>query len=238
MPSYPLLSVVMPAYNEADNIAAAIDDIRAHVFGVVPESELLVVDDGSRDATAAIAGALAVGDPRIRVLTHANAGHGPSVVRGLREARGEFCLLLDSDRQIGLQDFAATWQLAQREDAVLGVRRQRHDPWHRLVLTRALRQWLSILVGVRINDANVPYKLVRREVALKAVALMPAQPLIPSVLLTVFLCRRGYRVAEQPVTHFARRAGEQSLRLGRLAGFCRAALGELMRFHRALNARS
>lgn len=228
----------MPAYNEAGNIAAAIADIQAHVFSVVPQAELYVIDDGSGDDTAKITQRLAAADPRIRVLTQANAGHGPSVVRGLRAARGEHCLLLDSDRQIGLQDFAETWRLAQSRDAVLGVRQRRHDPWHRLLLTRVLRAWLSTFLGVPIRDANVPYKLVRREVALQAVAMMPATPRIPSVLLTVFLCRRGYRVVEQPVLHFARTAGQPSLRLARLTVFCRAALGELMQFHRALNALS
>jgi glycosyltransferase involved in cell wall biosynthesis len=233
----PQLSVVMPAYNEADNIAGAIADIREHLFSVVPQSELLVIDDGSRDATAAIVRELAATDPRIRVLTQPNAGHGPAVVRGLHEARAERCLLLDSDRQIGLRDFARTWALADQHDAVLGVRGKRHDPWHRLLLTRVLRAWLSALVGVRARDANVPYKLVRRDVALRALELMPSQPRIPSVLLTVFLHRRGYRVVEQPVDHFARTAGQPSLRLMRLTVFCRAALRELMQFQRALKGR-
>lgn len=233
----PRLTVVMPAYNEADNIAGAIADILDHVFAVVPESELVIVDDGSRDGTADIAGGLAVADSRLRVLKQANAGHGPAVVRGLLEARGELCLLLDSDRQIGLQDFAETWRLAQTHDAVLGVRARRFDPWHRLLLTRVLRTWLATLLGVEARDANVPYKLVRRDVAMRAVALMPDRPRIPSVLLTVFLRRRGYRVAEQPVLHFARSAGQPSLRLARLAVFCRGALAELMRFHKALKGR-
>ncbi|MEO7761702.1 MAG: glycosyltransferase family 2 protein [Casimicrobiaceae bacterium] len=237
-PARPLLSVVMPAYNEADNIAAAIADIREHVFGVVARSELVVIDDGSRDETAAIVRELAAADPRIRLLTQANAGHGPALVRGLREARADRCLLLDSDRQIGLQDFGHTWKLADGHDAVLGVRWKRCDPWHRLLLTKLLRAWLSALVGVHARDANVPYKLVRRDIAMRALAMMPAKPAIPSVLLTVFLHLREYRIAEQPVEHFARTAGQPSLRLARLTVFCRGALQELMQFHKALNSRS
>ena len=225
----------MPAYNEADNIADAIADVRVHIFGHEPRAELLIVDDGSRDSTAQIALQLAAADPRIRVVTQPNAGHGPAVVRGLREARGKFCLLLDSDRQIGLENFPETWRLAQSHDAVLGVRAKRHDPWHRLVLTKVLRAWLSASLGVRARDANVPYKVVNREVALQAVALMPPRPRIPSVLLTVFLRRRGYRVTEQPIVHFARTAGQPSLRPARLIAFCQAALGELTRFQRALD---
>jgi hypothetical protein len=91
---------------------------------------------------------------------------------------------------------------------------------------------------VRAADANAPYKLIRREVALAALASMPPAPRIPSVLLTVYLSRRAHRVTEQPVTHFARTAGQPSLRLRRLAVFCRGALSELMRFHRALSQRT
>ncbi|MBN9427504.1 MAG: glycosyltransferase family 2 protein [Burkholderiales bacterium] len=234
----PTLSVLMPAYNEAENIAAAIDDVIEHVFAVVPSAELVIVDDGSRDATGAVAQRVADGDPRVRVVTQANAGHGPALVRGIHEARGDWCLLLDSDRQIGLQDFAVTWQLARQNDAVLGVRRRRHDPRHRLVLSRLLRGALSGLLGVHSTDANVPYKLLPRTLALEATAAMPPQPRIPSVLLTVYLHRRGLRIAEQDVQHFARSAGEASLRWRRLIAFCRTALRELLRFHRSLPPRS
>ncbi|MGD9944138.1 MAG: glycosyltransferase family 2 protein [Burkholderiaceae bacterium] len=230
----PTLSVLMPAYNEAANIAAAIADVVEQVFPLVPSAELIVVDDGSRDETGELARRAGAGDPRIRVVTQTNAGHGPALVRGIREARGDWCLLLDSDRQISLQDFGLTWQLAQQHDAVVGVRRQRHDPRHRLLLSRALRGALNGLFGVRSADANVPYKLLRRSLAVAAVDAMPPQPRIPSVLLTVYLHHRRLRVAEQEVRHFARRAGEASLRWRRLLAFCRAALRELLSFQRSL----
>lgn len=232
------LSVVMPAYNEAANIEAAIDDVVAQVFAVVPAAEMLVVDDGSRDATGAIAAECSRRDPRIRVIVQANAGHGPALVRGLREARGDYCLLLDSDRQIGLGDFAETWRLAQDHDAVLGVRRDRADPRHRLLLSATLRAGMAAFLGVRSSDPNVPYKLIRRRVALDALDAMPPQPRIPSILLVVYLARRGLATVEQPVRHFERVAGETTLRFMRLVRFCRAALGELLRFDRSLGRRT
>lgn len=232
------LSVVMPAYNEEDNIAGAIGDIVRHVFSVMTCSELIVVDDGSRDGTARIASSLAAADSRIKVMSQINAGHGPALVNGIRLARGIFCLLLDSDRQIDLQDFAQTWRLGKTSDAVIGVRQQRQDPVHRLILTKSLKTALHVLFDVRAADANAPYKLVRREIALAALDSMPPSPRIPSVLLTVYFSRRAYRVIEQPVTHFPRTAGQPSLRLHRLAVFCRSALIELTRFNRALSQRT
>lgn len=159
-----------------------------------------------------------------------NGGHGPVLVRGIREARGDFCLLLDSDRQIELERLVETWFLRGAHDAVIGVRRRREDPVHRLVLREALR----LACGMRAADANAPYKLVRRTVLLEALATMPAQPRIPSVLLTVYLRRRGARIAEQAVPHRRRVAGEPSLRLGRLVRFCARATTELTRFRLGL----
>ncbi|MGE5172132.1 MAG: glycosyltransferase family 2 protein [Rudaea sp.] len=230
----PALSVVMPCYNEADNIDGAIRDVVLHVFSEVPDAELVVVDDGSRDASAAIVRGWTAREPRVRLVVQVNVGHGPALARGIRAAHGTHCLLLDSDRQIGLGEFGATWALREGCDAVLGVRRDRADAGHRLLLTAALRAWLAMVLRVRSADPNVPYKLVPRTTLLDALDAMPAHPLIPSILLTVYLNRRGLRIAEQAVPHAARAAGETSLRPRRLAAFCSRALGELMRFHRAL----
>jgi glycosyltransferase involved in cell wall biosynthesis len=223
----------MPAYNEAGNIAAAIDEVVTCVFGTVADAELIVVDDGSRDATAAIAAARAAQDARIRVLRQNNHGHGPALLAGVRAACGDYCLLLDSDRQIALHLFADSWRLAAPHLSVLGVREPRADPPHRRVLSMLLRRVLW-MIGVRAADANAPYKLVPRPVLLAAMAIMPPAPRIPSILLTVYLHRRGLPFVEQRVPHCARREGTTTLHAWRLARLCRHAFGELVQFRRAL----
>jgi glycosyltransferase involved in cell wall biosynthesis len=232
------LSIVMPAYNEAANIAGAIADVIAHVFVIEPAAELVIVDDGSRDATAAIASAFGASDARIRVVCQANSGHGAALMRGVAEARGTYCLLLDSDRQIPLRDFPQTWALGATHDAVLGVREDRADPFHRLLLSAVLRHVLRVLFATRAADANAPYKLVRKEVIQAAAATMPSEPAVPSILLTVYLRARGHRVVEQRVPHRRRAAGDTTLKPLRLARFCGAALRELRAYQRALAAHS
>lgn len=224
------LSVVMPAYNEAANIRGALDDVMHSVLRLVPDAEIVVVDDGSLDATAAAVQAYADRDGRVHLMRQANGGHGPALVRGILASQGEYCLLLDSDRQVGLERFAETWRLCATHDAVIGVRHPRDDPRHRVLLSRALRRVLQWGCGVHATDANAPYKLVRRPALLQALAAMPEQPLIPSVLLTMHLCRSKATVVEQVVPHRRRAAGEASLRLGRLMRFCAYATMELARF--------
>lgn len=220
----------MPAFNEAANITGALDDIMERVLRLVPDAEIVVVDDGSLDGTAAAVQAYATQDGRVHLVQQANGGHGPALVRGILASRGDYCLLLDSDRQVGLEHFAETWRLCATHDAVIGVRHPRNDPTHRLLLSRTLRGVLRLGFGVDVTDANVPYKLVQRLVLLQALAAMPEQPRIPSVLLTMHLCRSKARVVEQVVPHRRRSAGEPSLRLGRLVRFCAHASVELARF--------
>ncbi|WP_051236233.1 glycosyltransferase family 2 protein [Ottowia thiooxydans] len=228
------LSVIMPCYNEAGSISAAIEEVVVNVLALVPASELVVMDDGSTDDSAEIARQWSARDPRVRVVSQPNAGHGPALVNGIREAHGEWCLLLDSDRQVSLEGFGDTWALASEHEAVLGIRRPRFDPKHRLVLSAAVHWVLVNWAGVRVTDANVPYKLIRRRFLLDAVAAMPVRPRIPSILLTVYLSHLGVRIAEQPIQHRARTTGQSVLRPLKLARFCAASALELWHFRRSL----
>jgi len=118
------LSVIMPVYNEEEAISAAVAEVQQHVLDLVSGSELVVVDDGSRDRTGALLDAAAAGDPRVNVLHQANGGHGAALLNGLQRARGEYVFLIDSDRQIPLDDFRRAWDEIQAgRDAVFGVRR-------------------------------------------------------------------------------------------------------------------
>lgn len=233
----PTLSVIMPAYNEAGSIEAAVGDVLTHVCSVVPETEIIVVDDGSRDQTPAILAAMAGRVPQLRIVTQANAGHGPALLRGLAEARGRVLLLLDSDRQIALDAFAGHWKRLQDENllGLIGIRRPRNDPPHRLVITRLMRAAIALSFGRSPQDAGVPYKLLRREAWEEADRLIPDRAWIPSVLAAIVLLRRHPdRVREVVVTHLARDHGTSALNYRRLARFCRHAFGEIRNLRREL----
>ena len=92
----------MPVYNEEGAIVAAVDEVREHVLALIPESELVVVDDGSRDSTGRLLDDLSAADTRIAVIHQANGGHGAALLTGLNAARGDYVFLIDSDRQIPL----------------------------------------------------------------------------------------------------------------------------------------
>lgn len=225
------LSVVMPVYNEEGAIALAIDEVQRHVLAHVAGAELVVVNDGSRDGTAAIIDEAAARDPRVRPIHQANRGHGGALMAGLAEARGEYVLLIDSDRQILLDDFHVAWQhVLNGRDGVFGVRRVRHDPALRLRLSAFIRRVTGLLFGVRLIDPNVPYKLFKRSIWLEASPLIPADTLAPSLFLAIFADKRGHDIVRVDIVHKERDTGVVSIRRYKLFKFCATALGQLLAF--------
>lgn len=219
----------MPVYNEEGAIVAAVDEVRQFVLSYVPDSELVVVDDGSRDATGRLLDEAAAADPRIRVIHQANGGHGAALLAGLKAARGDCLFLIDSDRQIPLDGFQAAWShITSGRDAVFGVRRRRYDPVLRLYLSRLIRHSVNALFGVRLHDANAPYKLFRRALWEDARDCVPDGTLAPSMFLAIVARSRGYDVLEIDVTHKERDTGEVTLRKFKLLKFCAKGLSQLM----------
>lgn len=202
----------MPAYNEEAHIDACVTEWYEAVVARVPDSELVVVDDCSRDNTGARLASLAGQLPALRVLrTPVNAGHGPAVRLGLEQCRGAFLFQTDSDRQHSPDDFWSLWD--RRHDAafVFGVRERRADGLFRLAVSLGLRGVNAVVWGRAIRDANCPFKLMRREALTTLLAAIPRDSFIPMVMVSVLARHHGYPVLEVPVRHFARSAGEASL---------------------------
>jgi dolichol-phosphate mannosyltransferase len=236
------LSIVMPAYNEEVAIAAAVEDIISHVVPHVRSAEIVVVNDGSKDRTLAILKDIASHEPRLTLIDRPNGGHGPALITGLNAASGESLLLLDSDRQIALENFAAAWSAYRAGDALIGIRADRRDGLVRAIISRSMRAVLGVLFGKVPRDPNIPFKIVRRaDWARAASAIGPDNPL-PSVLLALHLVKSGARIVQHPITHRAREGSVSELRGWKLFKFCLLAGRTLLAFRlnpevRALRAR-
>ena len=175
----------------------------------------------------------------MRVIHQKNTGHGGAVMAALAAARGEYVFLLDSDRQIPLDDFPKAWrEIASGREAVFGVRRRRHDPALRLYLTAVIRLAVRLLFGVRLSDANVPYKLLRKSIWDEARPLVPDGTLAPSLFLAIIAKRRGHDIVEIDVTHKERDTGEVSIRRMKLLKFCARGLSQMLALRRRLSRRS
>jgi dolichol-phosphate mannosyltransferase len=212
------VSVVMPVYNEAAGLAVVVEEVVREILDRVPGSELVVVDDCSTDASAAIVEGLAATDSRIRLLRNArNSGHGPTIRHGMDDARSPWIFHLDSDGQVDVAEFIGMWERRAGCDLVLGIRARRNDPAHRLVLTRCVRAMVSVLARRRVPDANVPFKLIRRDLYRHLQPVVPPEVFAPSILIVLGALRSGARVTEVEITHLPRRHGTSTLHLRRLA---------------------
>jgi len=229
MPETTRLSVIMPVYNEEEAIVAAVDEVRQHVLALLPEAEFVIVDDGSRDGTGRLLDEAAATDRRIRVIHQPNGGHGAALLTGLNAAIGDYVFLIDSDRQIPLDQFQAAWaEVMAGRDAVFGVRRRRYDPVLRLYLSRLIRHSVNVLFRVSLRDPNAPYKLFRRGIWTEARSCVPDGTLAPSLFLAIVAKSRGYNILEVDVTHKERDTGEVTLRHFRLLKFCARGLGQML----------
>ncbi len=233
--SAPPLSVVMPCYNEEGCIEEVVRDWISEIGSKIPEHELIVVNDGSRDASGEILDRLAEQLPQLRVHHQKNAGHGPALRAGLEAARGEWIFHVDSDNQFRSADFWTLWDARDTYRYMTGIRVQRHDPLHRLVITRILRVLMFLFFGVWVRDSNVPYKLVGRPELDMLLELVPRDVFAPSIFLTVAAAKL-VPFKEFQVTHLPRETGTISIvRLGLLKA-CFRCVGELASFRSALRA--
>ena len=231
----PPLTVAMPVYNEQETVRLAVADAQRAILDLVPGAELIVVNDGSTDDSGRVLDEVAAADPRVSVIHQENRGHGGAVMRALSSARGDYVMLVDSDRQIPLDSFASAWaDIQMGRDCVFGVRRHRHDPALRLFLMKLVRTAIRVLFGVRLFDANVPFKLLRQSIWLEALPCIPEDTLAPSLFLAIFVKRKGYDVAEIDVPHRRRATGVASIRRFKLFVFSAKAFVQLMAFRRRL----
>jgi glycosyltransferase involved in cell wall biosynthesis len=204
------LSVVMPAHNEAGNIETAVLDALAAAASVADRYEVVVVDDGSTDATAAIVEAMAatVG-PEIRLIRNeGNLGYGPTVRRALAAATMDWILFTDSDCQFDLAEVARLVPLTDDADIVAGWRRDRRDPWRRRLNAHLFNTAGRLVFGNNVRDVDCAFKLIRRS-ALARLELTATSAMINTELF--YQARlHGLRVVERPVTHRERTSGESS----------------------------
>jgi glycosyltransferase involved in cell wall biosynthesis len=201
----PDLSVVIPVYNEEDNLEPLWAELRPVLTALGLSCEVLFVDDGSQDRSADIVRALREADRRVRLVRlKTNAGESAATDAGFRAAHGRWVVTMDADLQNDPADIPRLLAHLDQWDAVTGwrVRRAAGDAWPKRMASRManrIRNWVS---DEAVQDSGCTFRAFRRE-CLRALALYRgAHRFIPTLLRM-----QGYRVVEVPVNHRPRRAG-------------------------------
>ena len=205
----PALSLVFPVWDEEQNLGPLIDAALAIAPQLAADFELIVVDDGSRDGSAALLDARRRADARVRVLTHeANTGYGAALRTGLRAARGDLVFFSDADLQFDLAELEALLALAGDCDIVAGYRAPRRDPWLRRVLAFGWGSCVRLLFGLPVRDIDCAFKVFHRRV-LEAIPIASVGAFVNTEIL-VRAESLGFRIRQVPVSHRPRRHGHQS----------------------------
>lgn len=198
------MSVVIPAYNEAPNIADVVAGVRAVIRA---SDEVIVVDDGSSDGTGA-----AAGEAGARVLTHAyNIGNGAALKTGIRGARGEHVVLMDGDGQHDPTDIPRLVKSLDAYHMVVGARTAASaTDLHRDVANRVFNGFATYLAKKRIEDLTSGFRALRGHIAKQFAYLLPNTFSSPSTL-TLGVIRAGYAVQYLPIVT-RRRKGTSKIR--------------------------
>jgi glycosyltransferase involved in cell wall biosynthesis len=208
-PSAPRLSVVVPAYNEAESLRPLVEALRRSLDGLGEAYELLVVDDGSTDGTRAVLDELAPRHPCLRVLRLVrNAGQSAAFLAGFDAAAGEVVVTLDADLQNDPADIPRLLAALPGHDAVLGVRATRRDDAVRRLSSRVANAVRRAATGDGLTDVGCSLKAFRRE-------HLRDLPRFDGVhrFFGTLLVWKGCRVVELPVGHHPRRAGQAKYNL-------------------------
>jgi glycosyltransferase involved in cell wall biosynthesis len=219
--------MVLPAYNEEENIVRAVERADAALAATGVQCELIVVNDGSRDRTGTILQQLTPLYPRLRVIEYfPNRGYGGALRAGFAAANGEWIFQSDADNQFNYLELERLIELAGTHDVVVGYRKPRQDP-----VMRRLNGWgwnalIRLFFGYVVRDIDCAFRLIRRS-ALERIPLTSDGAMISTEMLAGAKAR-GYQIVEVHVTHLPRHGGEPS---GANPRVILRAFRDLVRFH-------
>lgn len=209
----PQISLVIPLYNEEENVAPLLDELFAELRRLGRSHEVICVDDGSKDRTFSLLQSYAERTPELRVVRfRLNFGQTAAMSAGIEKARGEVIVPMDGDLQNDPRDIGPLLaQLDAGSDVVSGWRRDRQDKeFGRKLPSRVANRLISAISGVRLHDYGCSLKAYRRDVLRDVKLYGEMHRFIP-----IYASWQGAKVSELVVNHRARRAGKSKYGLSR-----------------------
>lgn len=209
----PALTVVIPFFNEAANVAPLLAELRTTLASLNLTAEIICIDDGSSDGTGDALVETARVWPVVRVERFPqNRGQAAALRHGFSLARSPWLAMLDGDGQNPPGELARLWALRDTADMICGARIGRQDSALRRAMSRVANIARRALLRDGVSDTGCSLKLFRREVAASFLPIRTMYSFLPA-----FAVAAGYTVREVPVAHRPRRAGESKYGLGVMA---------------------
>ena len=201
------ISAFFPCYNDAATIGEVVNAALAVLRDLTDDYEVIVVDDGSSDASGMVIDALAAAHSEVRVVRHdRNRGYGAALRSGIRTSTKQWVFYTDSDGQYDVEDLRRLYALSGTADVINGYKRKRSDPWYRVLLGKAYNFCVRSLFMVPIRDVDCDFRLMRGDLV-RGLDLRSEGGSI-CVELIKGLQARGACFSETPVRHLPRRVGK------------------------------
>ena len=232
------LYVVMPAYNEEKNITSVIEQWYPILEGKSENSRLVIADYGSKDSTHDILMNLKdTKFPKLEILENNNQFHGPKVIALYDYAiknGADYIFQTDSDGQTNPDEFDAFWQLRNEYDGIFGNRTVRGDGKDRAFVEKVVCFLLKIYFGVKVPDANAPFRLMRAEVVKKYLYKMPEDYNLPNIMMTTYFAHYKEKISFKEISFKPRTAGVNSVNIPRIIKIGWKALGDFRRLKKGM----
>ncbi len=234
------LYIVIPAYNESENIEKVICDwypiIEKHNGN--GDSRLVIINDGSKDNTYELLCELAKDRPLLQPITKPNGGHGSTVLYGYRhaiESKADYIFQTDSDGQTNPDEFESFWQAKEQFDAIIGNRVVRGDGKSRKFVENVVCLLLRCIFGVKVKDANAPFRLMKRELVEKYIHKLPTDFNLPNIMFTTYFVYHKEKVCFLPITFKPRQGGTNSINLKKIIRIGWKAVGDFAQLKKHIN---
>jgi glycosyltransferase involved in cell wall biosynthesis len=205
------LSVFLPAYNEEGNIKKTVLSTRKVLDETFDEWELIIVNDGSIDATKEIAESLSSSDNRIKVINHqVNRGYGASLQTGFYSSIYPWISFIDSDGQF---DFSEISKFVEKQeetnaDLVIGYYKKRKVSLSKIITSKIWEAFVILFFGLKVRDIDCGFKLISRKVIDTIPHLESERGAFITSELLIKAKKKGFKFAEVPITHYPRLSGE------------------------------
>ena len=213
------LYIIIPAYNEEANIELVAREWHEVVAGIGQDSRLVIINDGSKDQTYEKLCALQAELPQLLPVTKENGGHGATVLYGYfyaLEHGADYIFQTDSDGQTLASEFQGFWEQRNEKKVLIGYRNHREDGISRIFVTKVLKMVLFLIFGIRVTDANTPYRLMPKKLLQKYIVKVPENFNLSNVMLTVLFLRGKENVQFIPITFRPRQGGMNSINLKKI----------------------
>lgn len=202
------LSVFFPAYNDSGTIASLVIAAVQTASRLTPDFEVLVINDGSTDATAEVIDELARLYPQVRAIHHEkNRGYGGALRSGFSSAAKDWIFYTDGDAQYDPREMTRLWEMrGPGVDLVNGYKISRSDPLHRIVIGRVYHYTVKALFGLTVRDVDCDFRLIRRGI-FDRVRLEKSSGVICLEMMKK-ITDAGFHIVEVPVHHYHRAYGK------------------------------